>query len=151
MAWRWIFLAVEAFMLLFLMLHDWIHLPPWTDARATRRVYTMSTNLRNTLLNSVPVAIALLLTIYYLSAAIPGWVRGYWILLYALLLLGEYRAWWHPYWFGWDPKRLARYRELFGNTHTIMPARGGMAPNTAHVLLHACTALAFVLSIALPS
>jgi hypothetical protein len=147
---RWMFLGVQTFMLIFLVFHDWVHLPPWTNARAVRRVYPASANLRNTLINSVPVALAVALTIRYLHTDIPAWVRTLWVLLYGLFLLGEYRAWWHPYWFGWEPDRLVRYQALFGGTHTFLPRRGGMAPNTAHVLLHACTALALVLSITLP-
>jgi len=29
---------------------------------------------------------------------------------------------------------------MFGNTHSFLPQRNGMVPNTAHILLHLATA-----------
>ncbi|SDG11020.1 hypothetical protein [Paraburkholderia phenazinium] len=43
-----------------------------------------------------------------------------------------------------DAKRAARYRIMFGNTHSFLPMRNGMVPNTLHVLLHLSTAVTLV-------
>jgi hypothetical protein len=58
---------------------------------------------------------------------------------YGLLFLGELRAWWVPYLFWPDAKRAARYQAMFGNAHSFLSQRNGMAPNTLHVVLHIFT------------
>ena len=58
---------------------------------------------------------------------------------YALLFIGQFRAWWVPYLLKPEPQRAERYRIMFGNTHSFLPQRNGMAPNTAHILLHVAT------------
>ena len=45
-----------------------------------------------------------------------------------------------PYLLKPDPERAERYRKMFGNTHSFLPRRNGMVPNTAHILLHLATA-----------
>jgi len=45
-----------------------------------------------------------------------------------------------------DPARAARYQILFANTHTFLPQRNGMAPDTLHTLFHLAT-LATVLAL----
>jgi hypothetical protein len=40
-----------------------------------------------------------------------------------------------PYFFGADERRVERYRVMFGNTHSFLPERNGIVPNTAHILL----------------
>ena len=39
-----------------------------------------------------------------------------------------------------EPARAARYQKMFGNTHSFLPKRNGVVPNTAHILLHLATA-----------
>ena len=49
-----------------------------------------------------------------------------------------------PYLLRAEPQRAARYRIMFGNTHSFLPVRNGLVPNTAHIMLHACTAAPLV-------
>jgi hypothetical protein len=42
-----------------------------------------------------------------------------------------------------------RYRVMFGRTHTFLPHRNGLVPNTAHVFLHVCTLVTLVVLYAL--
>jgi hypothetical protein len=58
---------------------------------------------------------------------------------YGLLVAGLLRAWWIPYLWKPEPERAARYQILFGDTHTFLPLRNGMAPNTLHTCFHAAT------------
>ena len=44
-----------------------------------------------------------------------------------------------PYLLHPEPKRVERYRKMFGNTHSFLPVRNGLVPNTAHILLHVAT------------
>jgi hypothetical protein len=97
-----VFVAVQGFVLLFLLLHDWVPLGPFNDLEGV---------------NS------------------------------QILLIGESRAWWKPYLLRADPKLVQRYQAMFGKTHAFLPKRNGIVPNTAHVVLHACTLLAFLLAL----
>ena len=63
---------------------------------------------------------------------------------YGLLFIGELQAWWIPYFGKPQPTRAARYGELFGNTHSFLPARNGIVPNTLHTVLHATTLLTLI-------
>jgi hypothetical protein len=62
-----------------------------------------------------------------------------------VLFVGQMRAWWLPYLFRPEPDRAARYRIMFGNTHSFLPMRNGIVPNTAHILLHIATLLTLLL------
>ena len=39
-----------------------------------------------------------------------------------------------------EPERAARYQIMFGKTHSFLPSRNGLVPNTAHIALHIATA-----------
>jgi hypothetical protein len=71
----------------------------------------------------------------------------YLVALHGLFLFGEFRAWWKPYLFGADRKLIEVYRAMFGKAHTFLPKRNGIVANTAHVVLHVCTLLAFLLAL----
>src|SRR5437879_2736223 len=65
--------------------------------------------------------------------------------VYGFLFLGELEAWWIPYAFGASAERVARYRALFSATHSFLPARHGITPNSLHVVLHASTLATLIL------
>jgi hypothetical protein len=37
---------------------------------------------------------------------------------------------------------------MFGNTHSFLPVRNGIVPNTAHILLHVATAATLMILLA---
>ena len=76
---------------------------------------------------------------YFNEPRYPAWVRNWLFVSYGLLFAGEIQAWWLPYLWRNEPERAARYQVMFGKTHTFLPVRNGVAPNTLHVLLHAAT------------
>jgi hypothetical protein len=96
----------------------------------------------------VPYTIILIFTARYFGNALPHWLERVLWISYSLLMLGQIRAWWVPYLFRADPTRIARYEIMFGNTHSFLPKRNGVVPNTAHILLHACTAATLVVLMA---
>ena len=57
----------------------------------------------------------------------------------AVLIAGMLRAWWIPYLVRPDPERAARYQVIFAGTHSFLPRRNGMAPDTLHTLFHLVT------------
>jgi hypothetical protein len=142
-----VFVAVQGFVLLFLLLHDWVPLGPFNDLEGVNSQIPSKGKVRDTAINTVPVAAAFVLSLRYLGRPYPTAVRVYLIAIYGLLLIGEFRAWWKPYLFGADPKLVQRYEAMFGKTHAFLPKRNGIVPNTAHVVLHACTLLAFLLAL----
>jgi hypothetical protein len=141
------FVLVQGFMVLFLLLHDWVPLGPFNDIEGVKGQIPFKRNVLNTAVNTIPIAVALGLSLWYFRDPYPTAVRVYLISIYALFLLGEFRAWWKPYLFGAEPALVQRYDAIFGRTHAFLPKRNGIVPNTAHVVLHACTLLAFVLAI----
>ena len=54
--------------------------------------------------------------------------------------IGQDRAWWISYLFRAEAERATRYRIMCGNTHSFLPQRNGLVPNTVHILLHLLTA-----------
>ncbi len=147
------FAAVQGFMVLFLLLHDWVPLGPFNDLKGVNSQIPFKRKVRDTAINTVLVAVALVLSLRYLERPYPTAVRVYLIVIYGRFLVGEFRAWWKPYLFGADPKLverydgMERYDAMFGKTHAFLPKRNGIVPNTAHVVLHACTLLAFLLAL----
>jgi hypothetical protein len=135
-----ILLGLQAFQVLFLWLHDWIPLGRLNDVTAVRRQDTLSRLVLVTLIQSVPFTIGLFYSARYFHQRYPGWLDEWLWISYGVLFLGQMRAWWVPYLLKPDPVRAERYRKMFGNTHSFLPRRNGIVPNTAHILLHLATA-----------
>ena len=135
----------QALLVLFLWTHDWIPLGRLNDVAAVRQADSTARLVTITLLQSLPFTVLLALSVAHLGEPRPhGLTLALWI-AYSILLAGELRGWWWPYLVRPDPVRAARYRAMFGRTHAFLPLRNGFAPNTAHVALHACTALTLIL------
>jgi hypothetical protein len=138
-------LALQAFQVLFLWVHDWIPLGRLNDVAAVKSQDTTMGLVRITLIQSLPFSVGLIFSLKYFGREYPGWLE-YWLTIsYSLLFLGQLRAWWVPYLLRPEPERAARYRIMFGNTHSFLPLRNGMVPNTAHISLHIATLATLVL------
>jgi hypothetical protein len=133
-------LALQVFQVLFLWFHDWIPLGRLNDVAAVRRQDTLGRLVRVTLIQSVPFTIGLFYSARYFHQPYPGWLHEWLWISYGVLFVGQMRAWWVPYLIKPEPERAERYRKMFGNTHSFLPRRNGMVPNTAHILLHLATA-----------
>jgi hypothetical protein len=138
-------LALQAFQVGFLWIHDWIPLGRLNDVVAVRRQDTLRRLVTVTLVQSVPWTVGLCFSIRHFGREYPDWLNSWLWISYAVLLVGQIRAWWIPYLFRAEPERAARYRKMFGNTHTFLPVRNGLVPNTAHIMLHLCTAATLVI------
>ena len=139
-----VLLALQGLQVLFLWIHDWIPLGRFNDVAAVRSQDTTKRLVTVTLIQSVPWTIGLYFSLSHLGQLYPGWLYAWLLISYGMLFIGEIRAWWIPYLFRPDPERAARYRIMFGNTHSFLPSRNGMVPNTAHVLLHLATAVTLI-------
>ena len=139
-----VLLALQAFQVAFLWIHDWIPLGRLNDVAAVRSQDTLERLVIVTLVQSVPWTIGLYFSVRYFGREYPGWLNSWLWISYALLLAGQIRAWWIPYLFRAEPERAERYRKMFSNTHSFLPIRNGMVPNTAHIMLHICTAATLI-------
>jgi hypothetical protein len=139
-----ILLVLQVLQVVFLWIHDWIPLGPLNDVVAVRSQNTLGRLVTVTVLQSLPWTIGLYYSALYFGRSYPGWLHSWLWISYGVLFVGQIRAWWVPYLFRADPQRAARYRIMFGNTHSFLPVRNGLVPNTAHIMLHACTAATLV-------
>jgi hypothetical protein len=138
-------LVLQTFQVLFLWIHDWLPLGTLNDVAAVRSQDTKARLVRITLIQSAPFTIGLLFCLIHFRRPYPEWLN-YWLAIsYTMLFIGQLRAWWLPYLFRPEPERAARYRIMFGNTHSFLPMRNGLVPNTAHILLHIATLLTLML------
>lgn len=141
-------IALQVVQVVFLWIHDWIPLGRLNDVAAIRSQGTVRRLVIVTLVQCVPYTIILIFTVRYLGDTFPHWLDSVLGISYSLLLFGQIRAWWVPYLFRADPTLAARYEVMFGNTHSFLPPRNGLVPNTAHILLHACTAATLLVLLA---
>ena len=138
-------LALQIFQVVFLWIHDWLPLGRMNDVAAVKSQDTRAHLVTVTFIQSAPFTIGLISCLIYFGLSYPMWLI-YWLdISYATLFIGQLRAWWIPYLFLPDAKRAARYQIMFGKTHSFLPVRNGLVPNTAHILLHVATCATLVL------
>lgn len=140
------FLLLQAILLLFMALHDWIHIPPLTDIRELEKHSTKSGRLLNSIIFFFLIFIPLLLTWIYRSH-FSLLASSTIVLIYGILSLGTIFAWWVPYMWGSSDEHKAGFAE-YRNTHHFLPKRGdNLIPNTFHVILHLQIWTCFVISL----
>lgn len=137
--------ALQCFHVLFLALHDWIPLGTLNDVTAVRGANPGRKLIAATFISLIPFAIGLAASAVYLNRTYPAWLFWWLWISYGLLFVGELKAWWIPYLFHPEPERAARYQAMFGATHTFLPERNGIRPNTLHVILHVATLTTLVM------
>jgi hypothetical protein len=135
-----VLLALQLFQVAFLWLHDWLPLGRLNDVAAIRLQDTLTRRLIVTLIQGIPWTLGLIGSLRHVGQRYPHALILYLWISYGILFYGELRAWWIPYLVHPDPVRAQRYQLLFGNTHSLLPARNGLVPNTLHTLLHLATA-----------
>lgn len=138
-------LVLQSFVVLFLALHDWMPLGRLNDVDAVRSVDSRARLVTVTVLSTLPFAVCLAGSAYYLRAPFPGWLVWTLWVSYVAIALGALRAWWIPYFFIEEPARAARYQIMFGRTYSFLPERHGIRPNALHVALHLAIAAVLVL------
>lgn len=143
-----ILLVLQVFQVLFLWIHDWIPLGRLNDVTAVRSQDTTARLVFVTLAQSVPYTLGLFYSLMYFHLPYPHWLYLWLLISYSLMLVGQIRAWWMPYLFQPEPERAVRYRIMFGKTHSFLPLRNGLVPNTAHIMLHLATAITLLVLLA---
>jgi hypothetical protein len=140
------FLALQTIVVVFLLFHDWVPLGSLNNLPAIRSQDSVLRTVFVTLLSAAPPAVGLFFSAEYFGEPYPHWLEMLLWITYGLFMVGLLRAWWIPYLFKSDPERAARYQLIFAGTHTFLPKRNGMAPDTLHTCFHLVT-LATVLAL----
>src|ERR1700689_3007255 len=133
------FLALQTFVVVFLLFHDWIPLGRLNNLAAIRGQDTLMRSIFVTLLPAVPAAIGLFFSAEHFGRSYPDWLETLLWITYSVFIVGILRAWWIPYLVLPDAERAARYQIIFAGTHSFLPRRNGMAPDTLHTLFHLVT------------
>jgi hypothetical protein len=133
------FLALQTMVVVFLLFHDWIPLGQLNNLTAIHSQDTLQRRIFVTLLPALPAAIGLFYSAKYSGQAYPHWLEMFLWITYGVFVAGMLQAWWIPYLVVPDPARAARYQIIFANTHTFLPRRNGIAPDTLHTLFHLVT------------
>lgn len=130
------FIVLQIILLMFMIFHDWIPIPPFNDIAVLKEEGTKY-RLLGSFVNGFFVFIPLLLTLlYFHESPIPFIARFSVVLFYLILTIGTIFSWWVPYFFGSSDSHRAHFNK-FKNTHHFLPARGSnVIPNTLHVILH---------------
>jgi hypothetical protein len=139
------FLGCQFLVVLFIALHDWIPLGRLNNLAGIRSVDTTRRLFLVTALSTLPFAIGFAASVHYASSGFPMWLMWWLWISYGVGLYGMLKAWWVPYLLVADPVRAARYRERFAHTHSFLPTRNGIRPDTLHVCFHAVVVVLLIL------
>jgi hypothetical protein len=138
------FVIIQFTLFLFMALHDWVDIPPFTNLPALKKAHSFRERLIGSSINTSLVLIPITVTLLYLSSPLPPWARLLFTIIYGLITVGTITAWWIPYFEGNHKAGFEEYR----NTHSFLPARGNnIIPNTLHVILHIQVWICFGLSL----
>lgn len=139
------FIVCQFLVVLFIALHDWIPLGNLSNLAAVRAADSTSRLLLVTLVSALPYAVGLIGSVYYVATGFPMWLMDLLWISYLAGVYGMLRAWWVPYLLIRDPVRAARYQARFANTHSFLPERNGIRPDTLHVCFHAVLVVLVIL------
>ena len=144
------FLIIQCILFFFMALHDWVDIPPFTDLAALKKAHSLKFRLIGSFVNAILVLIPVVVTTYYFDSPIPLWARLFFVFVYGLITFGTITAWWIPYFGGgyWLHGNEAGFEE-YRNTHSFLPPRDHVVPNTLHVVLHIQVWICFGISLSL--
>jgi hypothetical protein len=138
-------IGLQAVVVAFIALHDWVPLGRLNDLAAVRAHETPTRLAIVTALSTLPFAVGLAGSIASLGSRFPDWLTMWLWISYGVGLYGMLRTWWGPYLLFEEPARAAKYAVLHGRTHAFLPMHHGMRPNTLHVVFHGVVAAILVL------
>jgi hypothetical protein len=139
------FLACQLFVVLFIALHDWLPLGRLNNLRGVQMADAKGKLVVVTALSTLPFAVGLAGSAYYAATRFPLWLVWLLWITYGAALYGMLRTWYVPYLVAAEPARAGRYQRMFAGTHTFLPTRNGIAPNTLHVVFHTVLVATIVL------
>ena len=133
---------------LFMMLHDWIPLGSLNDIQVVSAENTKKELVIVTLIGAVQILLLMAILLLFIGKKYPISAKLWLIIHPSCIFVGAMMSWWIPYLFGFGAEeRVERYRVIFGNTHSFLPVKNGIVPNTLHSLFHLTLLLCIILVI----
>jgi hypothetical protein len=127
---------LQAVVVAFIAMHDWVPLGRLNDVAAVRAHETKRRLAIVTALSTLPFAVGLAGSVASLGSRFPDWLIVWLWASYGVAAYGMLRTWWAPYLLFEEPARAAKYATMHGRTHAFLPMHHGMRPNTLHVVFH---------------
>lgn len=125
------------FIFLFMLIHDWVPLGRLNDVDAVLELQSVGELIGVTLIGTVQILFLMGMLLFFIGRTYPLWVKLWLIIHQGCILAGAMLSWWVPYLFGIGAEdKVERYRVMFGNTHSFLPIKNGIVPNTIHVMFH---------------
>ncbi|SET52833.1 hypothetical protein SAMN05421676_105195 [Salinibacillus kushneri] len=130
-------MAGLSFILLFMIVQDWVPLGSLNDVQAIREEHSFNELITVTLINVTQILLLMGLVIIFMGKRYPIWTK-LWLIIHPLcIFVGVLTSWWIPYFFGYGAEqKVERYNQMFGDTHSFLPIMNGIVPNTLHILYH---------------
>ncbi|QDP39685.1 hypothetical protein [Radiobacillus deserti] len=130
-------LAGLSFILLFMIVQDWVPLGSLNDVQAIREEHTFNGLVTVTLINVTQILLLIGLVVIFMGRRYPTWIKLWLIIHQVSIFVGALISWWIPYFFGYGAEQKVQiYNQMFGNTHSFLPLMNGIVPNTLHILFH---------------
>lgn len=143
-----ILLVGLSFILLFMLVHDWVRLGQLNDIRAVSESRGVNELIVVTLIGAGQILMLMVLVLLFMGKKYPIWIKLWLIIHQGFIFSGALLDWWIPYFFGFGAEeRIERYNAMFGNTHAFLPVNNGIVPNTIHVMFHSALLVCLVLAI----
>ncbi|GIM46656.1 hypothetical protein DNHGIG_22050 [Collibacillus ludicampi] len=76
------FIILQIIIVLFLMIHDWVPMGTLNDVKGVLSQNTVKQNLIITLINTIPFAVGLIISLVYAGKPYPLFVKMYLVLAY---------------------------------------------------------------------
>ncbi|CAG9621140.1 hypothetical protein [Sutcliffiella rhizosphaerae] len=141
-------LAGFSFILIFMIVQDWVPLGSLNDVYAIAEDRTTGELITVTLVGFVQFLILTGVVLYFLGRRYPFLIKLWLIIHQMFIFVGALFAWWIPYFFGYGAaERVERYDQMFGNTHSFLPPMNGIVPNTLHTIFHFILFICILLTI----
>ncbi|MBS4220984.1 hypothetical protein KHA96_22070 [Bacillus sp. FJAT-49711] len=136
------------FVFLFMLLHDWVPLDPFNDVHAVSAETSIGRLIITSLINTGQMLVIMVILLSYMGKKYPIWAQLWLIIHQSCIFIGAMLSWWIPYFFGIGAAdKVGRYTKMFGNTHSFLPVRNGIVPNTIHTIFHLTLFLCIALTI----
>jgi hypothetical protein len=141
---KYVSFICSTFIILFLLLHDWINLYPLNDLKTFNKHCSLHNKIIMTIVNTFFFVVYTFILLYYWTIPFSFHAKVYLIACNILFLIGIIFSWWLPYLCGWPKSQVKELHETHGTTHSFLPhINNNPTPNTLHVIFH----LIFVINV----
>lgn len=137
-----------SFILLFMVIHDWVPLGSLNDVEAIAADRSVSELLIVTFIGVAQILLLMGFVLFFMGKKYPIWIKLWLVIHQIFIFTGAILDWWIPYFTGYGAEeRVERYTQMFGNTHSFLPEMHGIVPNTIHTLFHTTLFICIILTI----